>query len=154
MTKPKAKNKNVCAKCFEKHPPPAGKKCQRGPAEHFTDNVINQKTVKKGTNKKMKQDSQLSSAALLYSSVSSDEITEQQDCFLKKASASATQCHSDHLKTKDLATSSEEEDHHSTDTQALILKELRWVNNRLDAVKDLMASSSRTSTHRKGTQVK
>ena len=98
----------------------------------------------------MKQDSQLSSAALLNSRVSSDEITEQQDCFVKRASTPATQGNSDQFKTKDWAVSSEEDDYHSTDTQALILKELRRMNDMLDAVEDQVANSSTTNIHRKG----
>ena len=46
--------------------------------------LLSRKLSRKEFTKKIKQDSQLSSAALLNSSVSSVEITEQQDCSVKR----------------------------------------------------------------------
>ena len=144
MTKPKAKNKNFCSKCLEKHIPPTGKKCTR--------QVVEDSKLVKHSNKK----SAIKTAPVLSfsdsdsvsGSSSEDEVTRQSDCSAKRALALGSQGPSDHAKKRSQDSSSEEEDHKTADTQVLILKQLKKVNSRLDAVEEKMATTSTNKRHK------
>ena len=80
--------------------------------------------------------------------MSADKVTKQNDCFVKKATASGCSRPGD----RTVLTSSGNE-HSSGGVQALILKEIQCVNPRLDAVEDSMEDHRhRCIGHRDGVE--
>ena len=139
MTKPKAKNKNFCSKCFEKHAPPTGQKCTQGQDGQTKDSTVPKKKIVKKHNPNVISSSDNDSVS---DSFSSDEVTKQSDCSANRGVAPGKHRPSDHPKSRKQGSSSEEEDTTTTDTQALILQELRRVNSRLDAVEERVATTA------------
>ena len=73
-------------------------------------------------------------------------VTRQLDCSDKRALAPGSQGHSDHTMNRIQDSSSEEDT--TADTQVLILKQLKKVNSRLDAVEEQMATTSTSKRHK------
>ena len=144
MTKPKAKSKNFCSKCLEKHIPPTGKKCTKQTVEHSKP----AKDSKKKSAIKTAPVLSFSDSDSMSGSSSGDEITRQSDCSDKRALAPGSQGPSDNPKKRTQDSSSEEEDYKTADTQALILKQLKKVNSRLDAVEEKIATTLTSKRHK------
>ena len=142
MTKPKAKNKNHCSKCHEKHFPPTGKKCTLKEVKDMSipSTSAQQMTMSSDSDSEVRD----SGVGAVKVKMSARKITGQKDCSVKKGLPSGQFLPSDHVP----AQSSSEDEHSSGDIQARILQELQKVNSRLDAVEDKVQEHSSSTDRR------
>ena len=142
MTKPKAKNKNYCNKCHEKHFPPTGKKCTLKEVKdmNIPSTSAQQMTMSSDSDSEVRH----SGVGAVKVKMSARKITRQKDCSIKKGLPSGQFRPSDHVP----AQSSSEDEQSSGDVQARILQELQKVNSRLDAVEDKVQEHGRSTDRR------
>ena len=127
MVKTKKQTKNFCTKCQEKHVPPTGRKCDRVVEPSLEDPAV-QVAPREVQQQSDGRDIQLSGDNVRGRADS--QVTTQPDCNAKRASAPGARSSSD-LSSR---SSQEEQAQPSPGIESLLLKELRRVTNRLDAV--------------------
>ena len=128
------KSKYLCSKCDEKHYPPTGKKCQRQ-----SDSLEQRVVSKKATGKQGKKFHKSEVGGLDNSSYSHGSPSWRSTGVTSGATAVT---YSDHDMSED--------DQPEDTVQDKILRELKRVNTRLDAVEDGMdkpSTSQASSSH-------
>ena len=138
MTKPKAKNKNYCSTCHEKHIPPTGKKCQLKKQPDMELASVNGAQLRS-----IASDSDVpdSGVGAFNVNMSAMKTKKQKDCSVRKAVVAGRATSSD-----EDAETSEDDQHSSGGLQALILQQLQRVASQLDAVEDRLEDHSQGRT--------
>ena len=117
MTKPKAKNKNYCSTCHEKHIPPTGKKCQLKKQPDMELASVNGAQLRSNASDSDVPDSGVGAFNVNMSAM---KTKKQKDCSVRKAVVAGRATSSD-----EDAETSEDDQHSSGGLQALILQQLQ-----------------------------